>query len=100
MAAMPIYGKNPLKIFFSGTSGTIFNKTLYAASGTTAHQNLLKLLPWVDLDFFFVKVKICNLGFYCSCRIRTLVTMATYSSHRLMMGTVEIDNFCCLIEDI
>ena len=26
MAAMPIYGKNPLKIFFPGTSGTISMK--------------------------------------------------------------------------
>ena len=26
--------------------------------------------------------------------------MATYSSHRLIMGKEEIDNFGCLIEDI
>ena len=26
--------------------------------------------------------------------------MATYSSHRLIMGKVEIDNFFCLIGDI
>ena len=26
--------------------------------------------------------------------------MATYSSHRLIMGKEEIDNFFCLIEDI
>ena len=31
------------------------------------------------------------LCFY-SGRIRTLVAMATYSSHRLIMGKVEIDN--------
>ena len=30
--------------------------------------------------------------FYSS-RIRTLVAMATYSSHRLIMGKEEIDNF-------
>ena len=36
----------------------------------------------------------------CSNRIRTLVTMATYSSHRLIMGKEEIDNFFCLIGDI
>ena len=29
--------------------------------------------------------------------IRTLVAMATYSSHRLIMGKEEIDNFFCLI---
>ena len=33
-------------------------------------------------------------------RIRTLVAMATYSSHRLIMGKEEIDNFFCLIGDI
>ena len=38
--------------------------------------------------------------FFCSNRIRTLVAMATYSSHRLIMGKVEIDNFFCLIGDI
>ena len=32
--------------------------------------------------------------------IRTLVAMATYSSHRLIMGKEEIDNFFCLIGDI
>ena len=29
-----------------------------------AHHNLLKLLPWVDLDLFFGNVKFSNLGFY------------------------------------
>ena len=33
-------------------------------------------------------------------RIRTLVAMATYSYHRLIMGKEEIDNFFCLIWDI
>ena len=33
-------------------------------------------------------------------RIRTLVAMATYSSHTLIMGKVEIDNFCQVIGDI
>ena len=32
--------------------------------------------------------------------IRTLVAMETYSSHRLIMGKEEIDNFFCLIVDI
>ena len=26
--------------------------------------------------------------------------MATYTSHRLIMGKAEIDSFCCLIGDI
>ena len=33
-------------------------------------------------------------------RIRTLVAMATSSFHRLIMGKVEIDNFCQVIGDI
>ena len=37
---------------------------------------------------------------FCSNRIRTLVAMATYSYHRLIMGKDEIDNFFCLIGDI
>ena len=38
--------------------------------------------------------------FFYSNRIRTLVAMATYSSHRLIMGKEEIDKFFCLIWDI
>ena len=38
--------------------------------------------------------------FFYSGRIRTLVAMATYSSHRLIKGKEEIDNFFCLIGDI
>ena len=56
---MSINGKNPLKIFFPGTS-----RTISVASGTMAQHNLLKLSPWVDLDLFFVNVKFSNLGFY------------------------------------
>ena len=40
-----------------------------------------------------------NYVFY-SGRIRTLVAMATYSPHRLIMEKVEIDSFCRLIGDI
>ena len=39
-----------------------------------------------------------KLCFY-SGRIRTLVAMATYSFHRLVMGKVEIGNSYCLIGD-
>ena len=39
-----------------------------------------------------------NVCFY-SGRTRTLVAMATYSFHRLIMGKVEIGNFYCLIGD-
>ena len=37
--------------------------------------------------------------FFYSGRIRTLVAMATYSFHILIMGKVEIGNFYCLIGD-
>ena len=33
-------------------------------------------------------------------QIETLVAMATYSSHRLIMGKEGINNFFCLIDDI
>ena len=36
---------------------------------------------------------------FYSCRIRTLVAMETYSSHILIMGKEEIDNFFCLFGD-
>ena len=36
---------------------------------------------------------------FYSGRIRTLVAMATYSFNRLIMGKVEIGNFCRLIGD-
>ena len=38
MAAMPIYGKNTLKIFFPGTTGLILMKL-----GMKAHYSLYKL---------------------------------------------------------
>ena len=41
MAAMPIYSKNPSKIFFSRTGGQIFTKR-YVASGTPVHHSLYK----------------------------------------------------------
>ena len=37
--------------------------------------------------------------FFYSGWIRTLVAMAAYSFHRLIVGKVEIGNFCCLIGD-
>ena len=46
-----------------------------------------------------------DISLYIKCvfysgQIRTLVAMATYSSHRLIKGKVEIDNFCQVIGDI
>ena len=41
----------------------------------------------------------CDSSYYFG-RIRTLVAIETYSSHRLIMGKEEIDNFFCLTGDI
>ena len=45
-----------------------------------------------------------DISLYISCvfysgRIRTLVAMATSSSHRLIMGKEEIQDFFCLVGD-
>ena len=40
-----------------------------------------------------------NCVFYFS-HLRTLVAMATYSSHTLIMGKAEIYSFCCLIVNL
>ena len=34
---------------------------------------------------------------FCSGRLRTLITIATYSSHRRIIEKVEKDNFGCLV---
>ena len=58
MTKMPIYGKNPSKIFFSGS-----HETWYVAFGTPVYHSLIKWRCWVDLDLFYRMVKFCNLGF-------------------------------------
>ena len=60
MAATPIYGKNPSKIFLSGTGGPISTKLGMSALVTPAHHSLFKWWPWVDLDLFYDKVKFGN----------------------------------------
>ena len=42
MAAVPIYGKNPLKSSSQNQSNKL-NKTGYVALGTAAHHNLFKV---------------------------------------------------------
>ena len=54
MAAMPIYGKNPLKKF-PLNQWNDFNEIRYVVAGTSAHQSLCKLLHWVDHDLFSTK---------------------------------------------
>ena len=62
MAAMPIYGKNPSKIFLSGNRWTDFLETWHVASVTPAHHSLFKWWPWLDLDVFYGNVKFGNIG--------------------------------------
>ena len=66
MAAIPIYGKNPSTIFFTGTGGSISTKL------GMQHRGLLSIIvcsndgpgwSWNDLDLFCGKVKFRNLGF-------------------------------------
>ena len=64
MAAIVKYIVKPIKDFLPWKQWNNFNETWYIASETTANYNLFRLLPWVDLDLFFGKVKFCNLGFY------------------------------------
>ena len=56
MAAMPINGKKPLKIFFSNQKSYDL-ETCSVTLGTQAVQSLCKWWPWVDLDLFYGKVK-------------------------------------------
>ena len=55
---------NTFKHFLPWNKYNNFNETWYVASGTRACEYMAKLLPWVDVDLFFGKVKFCNLGFY------------------------------------
>ena len=59
MAATPIYGKNPSKIFFSRTGGPIFTKL------GMLHRGLQPIIVCSngDLDVFYDKVKFGNMVF-------------------------------------
>ena len=45
-------------------------------------------------------ISLCIHFVFGSSGISTPVALATLSSHKLIMGKVEIGNFCCLIGDI
>ena len=62
MAAMPIYGKNPSKIFFSRTGGSI-SKKLGMKHGWLKYYNVyINHDPVMTLTFFYGKV---NIGRQC-----------------------------------
>ena len=71
--------------------GSIFVKTFKKSSSQEPYRGRSRHAKDISLYISCV--------FYSS-RIRTLVAMATYSSHRFIMGKVEIDNFCQVIGDI
>ena len=58
MAAMPIYGKNPLKFFFSGTTGQISTELGMKHWGLEYYNVFINH----DLYLFYGKV---NIGFPC-----------------------------------
>ena len=58
------YGKNPSKIFFSGTQKANDLGPWYIALGPWTHQSLFKWWPWLDLDLFYGKIKFGSLCFY------------------------------------
>ena len=66
------------KIFFSVTAGPIV----------------------LILYIHHLQVRGKNNSAFCFVRIRTLVAMATYASHRLIMEKSENCQFCCLVGDI
>ena len=61
MATMPIYGKNLKKT--SPLEPMDDLETLYEALSMQVLPKLFKLLPWVDLDTFYAKVKFGDIGF-------------------------------------
>ena len=52
MAAMPIYGKNLLKFFFSGTTGPISSKLGMSHQGKEFYNVLINDDLWMTLTYF------------------------------------------------
>ena len=62
MAAIPIYGKTLINLLLQNQL-TNDLETWYVASCMGVLPKLFKLLPWVDLDRFYAKVKFGYIGF-------------------------------------
>ena len=62
MAAMPIYGRNPIKCFFSGTTGPISKKHGMKQRGLKYYNVFINYDLLDDLDLFYGKV---NIGRQC-----------------------------------
>ena len=64
MAAMPIYGKNTVKIFFLGITGPILMKLCMKHQRPKPFIIYANYDPGLTLTYFMGKVKFCNLDFY------------------------------------
>ena len=93
MATMPIYGKNPLKIFFSGTLRLISTKL------GMLHRGLQPIIICSndDLDLFYCKVKFGYLCFSMG-KVKTVDFSETIAACDLKVGRcrqlIEIMKVC------
>ena len=55
MDAMPIYGKNPLKFFFSGTTGPISTKLDMKHQGLEYYNVFINDNLWMTLTYFMAR---------------------------------------------
>ena len=76
----------PFKDFLPWNQWNNFNETWYVASGTTTHPNLLKILPWVDLDLFFGIVKFRNSGFYKEKNVTVMDYLEIFAAFDMEIG--------------
>ena len=96
MAAMPIYYKNLKK---SSTPEPIDRcvEIWYVAFCAQVLTGLFKLLPWVDLDLFYAKVKFDYIGF-CMGKSENYVLFGNYCSHRPQSWFIQINKLMKLNE--
>ena len=80
VATMPIYGKN-LKNLLLQNQATDDLEIYYVALCTRVLPRLFKLLPWVDLDLFYAKVKFGHIGF-CMGKSENYILFGNCYSHR------------------
>ena len=79
MADMPIYGKNPSKIFFSGTRWTDFNETWHEASMTQVLQCVYKSWPCDGMTYFMARSSLETLAFTWE-QVKTMDFFENYCS--------------------
>ena len=97
MAAMPIYGKNPLKIFFSGTGWPIYTKL------GMNHRGLQPIIIcsnddlWVTLTYFTARSNLVTYGFLWE-KVKTVDFSGTIAACDLKVGRcrqlIEIMKVC------